>query len=426
MPFSEHVFRAYDVRGVYPNDIDAELFMEIGRAVDAKKVSVGSDVRESSPALLEGLIAGMLETGKEVLSTGTSSFGVSLFAGWKTGVDIMGYVTASHKPREWNGYKMYYGNGMPYEDIPGLNRKLGAKPTVTGTLAEEQWEGKYTDFMQDSFEIERISIAVDCGGGAMTMIAPELFTRLELNPELIYCEPDPTCSCRSPDPTPEACGKLIEASKRKDFGVAFDGDGDRAKIVDEKGQFLPVATIAYILAQHLPEGPIVATVADSRLIDRLGRKVIRIPVGHTHMIRATNEHKAALGMEWSFHITMPQYLPYDDGMVVPLKIAEILTKTGKTLSELASEAPVLPMETAGVEVADDKKFAVIETLVKQAQHDFDRVNTLDGVRVDFDHGWVLVRASNTGPKIRITAEAETEEQARKLVKDFKYKVESQL
>jgi phosphomannomutase len=426
MPFSDQVFRAYDIRGVFPNDIDAQLFNEIGRAIDAEKVCVGNDTRYSSPALTHGLISGLLETGKDVLYTGTCGFGPALFAGYKSKVDIIGYVTASHKPAEWNGYKMYYGDGMPFEDIPGLAKKLGVKPSITGKFREEDWNDEYMRFMQDAFEIERISIALDCGGGAMCTIAPELFKLLELNPELIFCDVDPSFSGRPSDPSPEGCKRLIKAVKTKDFGVAFDGDGDRCVLVDGKGRFLSAATVAYILAEHLPKGPVVCTVADSRIIDKLGRKVIRLPVGHTNMIRGVRDHKAILGLEESHHFTLPQYLPYDDGMLVPLKMAEILTKTGKSLSELVDDVPQMPALNDAVVVADDVKFGVMEKLAKEISKEYSNVNTLDGVRVDFEKGWVLVRASNTGPKIRIYTEADDQEYAFKLLKEFKAKVEAKL
>ena len=147
------------------------------------------------------------------------------------------------------------------------------------------------------------------------------------------------------------------------------------------------------------------SMAIERQLGSLGIEILRIPVGHTFMMQKAKEKGALLGEENAMHFVMPKYFPFDDAIVVPLKIAEILSKTGRKLSDIVDEFPIFPKKRVSVDCPDDVKFGVIERLKEKFSEQYEKVNTLDGVRVDFDDGWVLVRASNTTPIIRITSEA---------------------
>ncbi|MCK5593938.1 MAG: hypothetical protein KAI18_01715, partial [Candidatus Aenigmarchaeota archaeon] len=193
--------------------------------------------------------------------------------------------------------------------------------------------------------------------------------------------------------------------------------------------------IAYVVAQSIfseKKGTIVVNVECSMAMEKtlgeLGVKVLRIPVGHTFMMRKAKETGAALGEENAFHFVLPEYFPFDDTIVIPLKIAEILSRGEKKLSDIVSEFPLYPKKRVSVDCSDDIKFEVIDRLKKKLseRYEKDKVNILDGVRVDFDDGWILVRASNTAPIIRITSEAVNEKIRDELSDRYKKIVEDEI
>jgi phosphomannomutase len=428
----QHVFRAYDIRGVYGVDFDAELFLRIGRVLRGQKVSVAHDTRTTSPLLASALKAGLLEAGKEVLDVGMVPFGVAVFAGVQERVDTAAFVTASHLPPEWNGLKLYHndGNGFEEDEIMEVARLLEtAKPPTRWETAkapvEMDYVNKYIEFLAKKFKITGITAAVDCGGGSTAIAVPRLFDALGMKGPRIFCDVDPFFRGRSSEPTHDNVSKLRNEVIGYDFGVAFDGDGDRAMVVDDKGRVVPPDTVGILLGKalmHKRKGTILANVECSMAVEDvltpLGATVKRIPVGHTFLTQYAKKYKALLGMESSGHFVLPDYYLFDDAVLVPLKIAELLSETDKPLSAMVDEIPAYPRQKTTIPCADDRKFGVIEKLKERFINEYHRVDALDGVRVDLPNGWCLVRASNTEPKIRVTCEGKTEEDVRKILDEF--------
>ncbi|MCD6383726.1 MAG: hypothetical protein J7L88_04625 [Thermoplasmata archaeon] len=441
------IFRAYDIRGIYGSELTAELMMKIGQALGTYvrremgggRVSVGGDIRTTSELLMRALEVGLLSTGIEVVSQGTTAFGVALFGGWRSRSALSCYITASHLPPEWNGLKIYYedGVGFPTEEIERIRDMV----LDGGDFDRATWRdvkpvevrhflNPYVDFFRDSFQMDGdISAAVDCGSGATCLSAPRVFKTVGIKLKKIHCEVDPFFSQRPSEPSPEVLGTMRSTVLKEglDFGVAFDGDGDRAVVVDDKGRFLSTDTLAIILAKDLLKehggGIILANVESSRAIEDvlepLGAKVVRIKVGHTYLTQQAKELGAIFGVEKSGHMIMPQYFLFDDAMVIPIRLAQLLSREGEKLSSLVDEVPQYPFRSITVECPDEVKFQVVERLKKKYHSKYDRVNTLDGVRVDMEEGWVLIRASNTSPLIRLSAEAKKESHLQKIVKSFK-------
>ncbi|MCD6110327.1 MAG: hypothetical protein J7K08_01445 [Thermoplasmata archaeon] len=440
------IFRAYDIRGVYGSDLTAELMMRIGQAIGTyvkremggSRISVGADIRTTSELLKRALEVGLLSTGVSVVSQGITSFGVALFGGWKSRSTLSCYITASHLPPEWNGLKLYYedGVGFPTEGIMTIRDMvlegadfehvtwMDVKP-----VEERHFLNLYTDFFRDSFQLDGdVSAAVDCGSGATSLSAPKVLSTIGVKLRKIHCEVDPFFSQRPSEPSPEVLGNLRSTVLKDslDFGVAFDGDGDRAVVVDDEGAFLSTDTLAIILARDLLEehgrGIILANVESSRAIEDvlepLGAKVIRIPVGHTYLTQKAKELGAIFGVEKSGHMIMPQYFLFDDAMVIPARLAQLLSRGEEKLSQLSREIPQYPFRSIAVNCPDEIKFQVIERLKEKYLGKYERVNTMDGVRVDLEEGWVLIRASNTSPIIRLSAEARKQHVLKKLVKNF--------
>jgi phosphomannomutase len=239
---------------------------------------------------------------------------------------------------------------------------------------------------------------------------------------------------RPSDPKPNNLNVLVDTVKKKncDFGVAFDGDGDRSVIVDNTGKILSADETGIILGKYgisRNKGTIIVNAECSKAVKEqlspLGFNLKQIKIGHTFLTLHAKQEKSPLGIESSGHLILPEYFPFDDAMVVPLKIAEVLDKTGKTLEELLKEIPLYPIRKEEIECDDNIKFDVVNKLKNIIKSEFlnKDINLLDGIRINFDNGWVLIRSSNTSPIIRLTVEADNETVLNQLSTEFKKRTE---
>lgn len=434
------IFRAYDIRGKYGEDIDSDGMLAIGKAIgtymkekNLKNALVSRDTRPSGIDLQAALIEGLVYTGIEVSKCPETSFGVSVFTAKKEDMDGCFYITASHLPPEYNGVKPFYGSGLSFSS--GSIEHIGRIATRGSFVKGEEKEVKeinakkeYLKFMEKNFDCSGMKAAIDCGGASTCLIAPELFKTMKIKTENIFCEPDPTLSVRDLRPSTETLGTLIDTVKEGefDFGVGFDGDGDRAVLVDEKGGVLLPDHVGVIIGKELlkeeTDGVIVANVECSMLPDRvlapLGAKIVRVPVGHTHIMEAGYEHKAIFAYEASGHMAMPRVSLSDDAMLSVLKLAEIIKKSDKTLSEMVSELPALYRTRVMFRTTEKDKFNIVEEVKKKLLCKYGQITAIDGVRVDKEHGWALIRASNTSPVVRLTVEADSMEELGNIRQEF--------
>lgn len=446
---STQIFRAYDIRGLYNKDISPEVFYKIGLAAGTyvrqtmrgNHITVGNDIRQSSPPLAHAFIAGVTATGVHIKYTGTTSFGQTLFTGQQQKADLIAFVTASHLPPEWNGIKFYYGDGvgfpedrlMAIRDLVIQEKFELAAWDAVGQVDVVDAKTNYKRFFLSRFKFKKkLSVALDCGGASMTFSAPEIFTSVGLQVVPVFCDPDPTFSKRPSDPKPKNLTVLVRTLKEHnaDFGVAFDGDGDRAVIVDNTGQILSADQTGILIGKHglkKNKGTIIVNVECSKSVkeqlEPRGFTIKQIPVGHTFLTLEAKQEQAPLGIESSGHLILPEYFLFDDALVVPLKIAEILDHEQKHLHDLVGQIPSYPTHKEEIDCADEIKFLVIQQLKKKLSKEYEQVNTMDGVRVDFKEGWVLIRASNTSPIIRLTAEADTPIVLERLTSEFMEKTQ---
>lgn len=445
---SPHIFRAYDIRGLYNKDLTPEIMYQIGLAagtyvikeLKGKEIVVGSDIRQTSIPLAYAFISGATAVGVDVTYVGTTAFGQTLFKGWKLEKDAIAFITGSHLPPEWNGIKFYFsdGVGFPEEELMKIRDIC-----LTKEYSKVEWEriGKietadakqdYLEFFKNRMNFQKeIKVALDCGGASTTLSAPHVFREIGLEVTPIFCEPDPTFSARPSDPKPKNLTKLVAEVKINncDFGVAFDGDGDRAVIVDDKGRVLSADQTGIILGKYGLEekkGTVIVNVECSKSVgeqlEPLGFKIKQIPVGHTFLTLEAKNENSPLGIESSGHLILPEFFLFDDALVIPMRIAEIIEKTKRKLSELADEIPVYPLKKEEVKCSDELKFKVIDVLKDQLLKEYENVNTMDGIRVELERGWVLIRASNTSPLIRLTAEADNGQILNDIVDMFKNKL----
>ncbi|ABL78211.1 phosphomannomutase/phosphoglucomutase [Thermofilum pendens] len=441
MSFPAHIFRAYDIRGVYGVDLNPAIAVAIGNALSRLfpgEYCVCSDTRSSSPALKAALSAGLAGSGSNVVDGGTGPIGMAIYATKHLEYHVA-YVTASHLPPEWNGIKLFKPRGIPIceEDL----KKLGEVAAGNLEWAKPGSEGAYThrDVLYEYYKFllkvgktssRRTRVVVDCGNGAASLIVPRLLRSLGYDVVGINCDVDPLFSVRGSEPTLESTAYLkdVVLRFRADLGVSFDGDGDRAIFFDEKGNPLAPEQAAVVILKGSQPGDVIANVECSSMVEKYvasrGGRVVRVPVGRIHMIFESMKSSFVLGVESSGH-----YVPYgglnlDDGILAVLQFLEAFEKLGGPVSALVEPMPL--MRKVKLEVNEEVKFKAVEYLKAYYAGKYDRVDTTDGVRVDLDYGWFLVRASNTEPVIRVTIEASTKEDLDKLEKLVREDIERAL
>ncbi|MFH0987669.1 MAG: hypothetical protein V1841_02140 [Patescibacteria group bacterium] len=441
MKTNPNIFRAYDIRGIYKKDFDEESFKKIGFILGKtrERFLVGNDIRESGASLSKALISGLLSGGARVVSAGTGSLGQILFSGLKSKTDKTLFITASHLTPEWNGLKPYFGDGEPLsqETIESIRDQVAVikdGTTDTGETAVEKVDFKreYLNFLLDKFPLiknNNLKVVLDCGNGSMSLATPEIFKAFGFNVIELFCQPDSSFPNRPSEPTIPATKVLREKviAEKADFGVAFDGDGDRGIIIDDKGKYLTGNQVGIILGKDIvpqaKEKKVVQTIACSMSVREelrsVGARIIEVPVGNTYVISTCKKEKACIGIEETGHIVMTDYFLFDDAILIPLKIAEIILKARKRLSDLVSQIRIYPFEGEIPFQCDDEiKFDIIKKLTRDFKKKFNNVNTLDGVKVNFGDSWILIRPSNTSPKVNFYVEARTQEKFNTLKQEF--------
>ncbi len=430
---SENIFREYDIRGTVGSGINEERVFSIGKSygekakmLGGKTVSVGRDCRPSSESFAQALCDGITSRGVNVVDIGLVSTPMLYFSVFNMTPDGGVIVTASHNPPEYNGLKLCMGkNAMFGRDIEDLS-KTPAKESraARGTITKTDITKTYSDFLAGSVEIERgLKFAFDCGNGTGGVAAPLVFEKLGLEGKGIFAEPDGTFPNHHPDPSVEEnLQDLIKTVRREKsrLGMAFDGDADRLGVVDENGEIVRgdmlVLIFALEIARRNPGAKIIGDVKCSKLLfelaEKAGAKTIMWKTGHSLMKKKLAEENAALAGEMSGHIFFgDRFFGYDDALYAGLRLLEIVSKTGKTVSALLALAPKLfSTPEIRVDCPDEEKFKVVEKLKKIVSQKFPEaeINDIDGVRASWERGWGLVRASNTQPALVLRFEAESE------------------
>jgi phosphomannomutase / phosphoglucomutase len=430
-----HIFRAYDVRGRVGADIDPPVFEQVGRSYatlirrgGGRRVAVGQDNRTSSAPLKAAFIAGVRAAGVDVVDIGLVTTPILYFATAHWRLDGGANITGSHNPVEYNGVKMVHPGAAPLTEgeIQGLRGivERGDYETGHGTVETRSPREDYFATVTKLVHLARpLRVVVDAGNGVAGLYAPELLRRLGCTVIELYCESDGTFPNHLPDPEDAANvvalqEKVVEA--RADLGVAYDGDGDRVGIIDERGRRHEADLILVVLARDLlrrqPGAKIVFDVKSSQsLIDEI-RKHGGVPVmwktGHSHLKRKMREDGILLGGEVSGHMFFAEnYYGVDDGLLASCKILEIVAAQSAPASTLFDSTEHLhATPELKAMCPDGEKFRVVEELVRDLKQRYETVD-IDGARVLFPGGgWGLVRASNTNPYLTLRFEARSEAQ----------------
>jgi len=435
---SEGIFRAYDIRGVYGKDLTEEVAKRIGRSIasyidgEGKNMLVGKDVRHSSEPLASALIDGMLSGGLNVEDIGTVTTPLLNFASVHYGKTGGVMVTASHNPPEWNGFKIwlktgFISMGMGMEDLRELVLRGRFKSTFRGKLRRNPNAIlDYENYVAEKISVERnIRIVADPGNGSCSILTPSIFEKTGIEVIAINAEPDGSFPAHPPEPSEATLAdvKRLVLDKKADFGVGFDGDGDRAVFIDDKGRIVSGTSIFTLLAEEYLKrnkgAPIVYEVSCSMMIEEVirayGGKPILSRVGHTYIVDKMLKEKAVFGGETSGHFYFMELYGFDDAIYASLKVAEILSRRDEKLSEIIDSMPKYPrMPGKNFECPDEVKFKVVNELSEEFNRMGYETLTIDGVKVIEDNGWFLIRASNTQPLVRLTVEAKDEDSLNKL------------
>jgi phosphomannomutase len=425
------IFKAYDIRGIYPGELNEEAAYLIGKAfvkhLKPEEVVLGKDMRLSSEALKNSLVQGITESGSDIIDIGLCSTDALYFTVGKFGYDSGIMITASHNPKDYNGMKMCKKEAVPLSGKEGIEQIkeiiLKGKFLITKKKGEIRKQDVQADYIQHllSFiqpqKIKPFKIAIDAGNGIAGKILPELFSYLPCQVIPMFFELDGSFPNHPPSPIePENIAPLIQKvlEEKTDLGVAFDGDADRMFLVDEKasplGGDLVTALVAKNLLKKEKGATILYNVPCSRtvleIIKQNGGKGIRTPVGHALIKPLMKKYNAIFGGEHSGHFYFRKNFYADSGLIALLVCLELLSEEDKPLSQLVRLIdPYYRTREINSRVEDiPHKLKNIESFYKDARFDH-----LDGLTVEYPDWWFNLRPSNTEPLIRLNLEADTKE-----------------
>ncbi|KIY15972.1 phosphomannomutase/phosphoglucomutase [Pseudomonas amygdali] len=434
----ETIFRAYDIRGVVGDTLNAETAYWIGRAIGSESlaqnepnVSVGRDGRLSGPELVQQLIQGLHDSGCHVSDVGLVPtpalyYAANVLAG-KTGV----MLTGSHNPKDYNGFKIVIaGDTLANEQIQALHERIKTNNLTSqkGSITKVDILDRYFKQIKDDIVMARkLKVVVDCGNGAAGVIAPQLIEALGCEVISLFAEVDGNFPNHHPDPGKlENLQDLIAKVKETgaDLGLAFDGDGDRVGVVTNKGNVVYPDRLLMLFALDVlkrnPGADIIFDVKCTRrltpLISEHGGRPVMWKTGHSLIKKEMKKSGALLAGEMSGHIFFRErWFGFDDGIYSSARLLEILSQESANAEDLFETFPNdISTPEINIKVTDVTKFSIIKALETDAQWGDAKLTTIDGVRVDYPKGWGLVRASNTTPVLVLRFEAETEAELQRI------------
>lgn len=446
------IFRAYDIRGIVDQDLNEKIVESIGRAFGTlvrrdggHTVLVGRDGRLSSPAMASAFASGANAAGCDVLDAGAVPTPMVYFGIHHLTADGGVVITASHNPAEYNGVKMVLGKRTLFgEDIQLIRTMIedGDFESGRGSVEKVDLVEPYVAMVKERVTIERpVKVVIDAGNGIAGMIAPRLYRELGCEVEEMYCDVDGTFPNHHPDPTvPEAVedlrARVLEGGF--DLGLGFDGDGDRVGLIDENGEIVWGDRLTILLARDVlsrnPGATVIFDVKCSKIladdIAAHGGRPLMWKTGHSFIKKKIREEKALLAGEMSGHLFFGEnFYGHDDAVYAGAKLMEIYARQeGPFSAQLADLPEVFSTPEIRHRSTEEHKFLICERLRDELAAEYD-VIAIDGVRVEFDDGWGLARASNTGPHIILRFEARTEErlaEIRELVESKMARIESEL
>lgn len=426
-----HIFRKYDIRGIYPTELNEVAAEEIGKAFGSvirrkglQNCVLGYDDRESSPSLSKAVTKGLLETGCNVTDVGITLTPLIHFYTSSLSFDGGIMITASHNPKKYNGIKLEFRHAEPYalENLQSLRNMVEEwdYESGDGSYNKTDLTELYVSHLKQQLEFKsKLKIILDCGNGATSLIAPRVFSDLGCPVVPMNCSIDGEFPHGVPNPEDEEFIKGLSAEVVKakaDLGIAFDTDGDRVGFVDEKGVFYRNDLILLVLAKDIlkksPGSKVLFDVKCSEIVPGVIKSLGGVPemvkTGRATMLEEMKKG-AILGAEFSGHTYIShKYFGFDDGIYAALRLVRIMEENKAGLQELTKDFPkVSNTPEIKVPIDDSKKDEVVEKVSKLVSSDSDiiKIITLDGIRAYISQtGWFLIRSSGTSPYLSIRLE----------------------
>ncbi|HEX8983263.1 MAG TPA: phosphomannomutase/phosphoglucomutase [Ktedonobacterales bacterium] len=426
------IFGAYDVRGIYPTDLNDDIAYRVGRAftqyLGVDRVAVGHDMRVSSPALAQAFMRGITDQGADAIDLGLTTTDELYFAVGKFGYPGGVMITASHNPKQYNGFKMCRENATAISSETGgfAIRDLAIagnfkEPERKGQIIQRDVSDAFVDHCLSFIDVAKVKpykIAVDAGNGMAGMIVPRVFKKLPCELVPLYFELDGTFPNHPASPIePENTEELrkVVPAQQCNMGIAFDGDADRMFLIDEEGHLLGgdmvTALVAHSLLQSHKGATILYNLICSRsvpeVIERDGGRPVRTRVGHSFIKAQMRQENAIFGGEHSGHFYFRDNWFADSGLIAFLIVLELVSVSGKTVTQLVGEVDTrFRSGEVNSEVQDQKgRMAAIE---QKYAAEGAQIDHLDGITIGFPTWWANVRPSNTEPLLRLNVEADTQ------------------
>jgi len=441
MLLNENIFRANDIRGIAFEDLTEEVVISLGKALGTESLQrnqrefiIGRDGRTSSPQLFDWLSQGVQATGCDVINIGIVPSPVFYYATFNLASSSGTVITGSHNPSEYNGFKILFNNkSTSSEEIQSIKKRIKNKDFLSGKgkTTNEEVVNSYIEEIIGNITLSKpLNIAIDCGNGAASILAKEVYENLGCKVNDLYCNLDGNFPNHHPDPSkPENVKDLVDAvlTNKLDVGLAFDGDADRLGVISPKGEMIfpdmqMILFSDFILKKH-PSSKIVFDVKCSKLLEesivRSGGIPIMSKTGHTFIKQKIREKEAILGGEMSGHIFFNDRWPgFDDGIYAGARMLEIISEYKE--EDIFSSLPrLISTPEINLDSNDDEKFSIIDKFKELVNFNDVKIIDIDGIRIEFEKGWGLIRASNTSPVLVLRFEANTNEDLVDIKNKFK-------
>ena len=446
MSFDKTVLRKWDIRGIYPTQINESLAKNIGfsfaRLMKEKGKNtciVGRDNRFGGEALLNNLIIGLTKSGINVINLGIVTTPMLNFASHKLNNEFGIMVTASHNPKNDNGFKVF-GSSFLHLNTKELNHlydliteEKEEASNNEGYVKEVDIKQEYINYLLKEININdrKLKVVIDCGNGTASTIIRDVYKNINCDVTYLFCDSDPNFPNHHPDPN--VFENLVSLSRKvvetkSDLGIAYDGDADRVGIVDEKGNIVETDKLMSIYAKDILKNSknknivfdVKCSMALENSIKENGGNPIMVCNGSAYIESYVKEYPAIFGGEYSGHVFFnDKHYGFDDGIYAGLRLQEILCKENKSCQELSSDYQKL-FNTPEIKIGcrDDIKFNIIDQIKEYANEKNYKYIDIDGIRVKFEDGWALVRASNTGPNLTSRFEATNEKRLVEIKDEF--------
>ncbi len=421
MEVNQHIFRANDIRGVAYEDLTEEVVIQLGKSLGSEALErgvkdfvIGRDGRLSSPDMYEWLSGGVLSTGCNVINIGIVTSPMFYHSTFVLESASGVVITGSHNPGEYNGFKVVFNNqSTSSEEIVSLKKRIlnNDFKTGEGLCRDEDIKESYINEIISSVKLNKqLNISIDCGNGSAGMIAKEVYEKLGCNVRELYGDLDGQFPNHHPDPSKvENMIDLIKDVKENQscVGLAFDGDADRLGVISPKGEIIyPDRQMILFANQVINESPAAKIVFDvkcSKLLPdeilKLGGEPLICKTGHTFIKQKIRETKAQLGGEMSGHIFFnDRWKGFDDGIYAGARMLEIIAS--EDTEDIFNELPnMVSTPEINVSTTDEEKFFLVEQFIKKTDFTNAKIIDIDGIRVEYEKGWGLLRASNTSPML---------------------------